>query len=54
MMAARLATIRFGGVALRRLPLVPWLMSVSTLCLSLAKLVRLLGRPVADAGVPVG
>ncbi len=51
MIAVWLVAIRFGTVALRRLPLVPWLMTGMTFGLSLRLLVRLFAPP-ALSGVP--
>ncbi|MFO1081998.1 MAG: phosphatase PAP2 family protein [Reyranellaceae bacterium] len=51
MIAAWLLAIRFGGVALRGLPLVPWLMTLGTFGLSLGLLLRL-PRGTAAASSP--
>lgn len=47
MVAVWLLAVRFGGVALRGLPLVPWSMTVVTVGVSAWLLVRLLAAPAA-------
>ena len=53
MIAVWLVAIRFGAVALRGLPLVPWLMTFATFGLSLLLLRRLLALPVPSDIRPV-